>query len=50
MEFETEANIYEDFSSYSNEDKLELIRAIVGGEEWEFIGETIVCIEPPDRY
>ena len=48
MEFGTEVTIEEYFEDWSNEDKYDLIRAIVNGESYEFTGETTVCIEPPD--
>ena len=48
MEFDTEVHINEDFSTWTLEDRLELIGVIAEGGDWEFIGEDTVSIEPPD--
>ena len=46
LEFETEVRIEEDFSTWSNEAKLNLIIHIITGHSWTFEGTDTVSYEP----
>lgn len=49
MEFETEVYIDEDFSKWTEYERMRLIEAIVLGRTWEFTGVDTVSIEAPDE-
>jgi len=48
IEFDTEVHITENFETYTMEMKIELIKAIINDETYEFIGEDTVYYEPLD--
>jgi len=48
LEFETEVHIIENFETYTMEMKIDLIKAIINDEVYEFIGEDTVYYEPPE--
>ena len=47
-EYTCNVRITEDFGTYTMETKLELIKAIINGESYEFEGEDTVEIEAPE--
>lgn len=50
VEFETDVTIEEDFDDWNNDDKIDLIKAIINGKCWSFNGIDTVNYEPDDRY